>query len=93
MAYCLLGLFGINMPLLYGEGGPQAFKRLQLAIVEARHDPTLLAWSWPILQARHDPGCISPARWLDERDPQDTCSCLPATPRDPSQPHLRCFLP
>ncbi|GAB7344551.1 hypothetical protein MBLNU457_2376t1 [Dothideomycetes sp. NU457] len=45
MAYCLLGLFGINMPLLYGEGRAQACKRLQLAIVEAEHDPSLLAWS------------------------------------------------
>jgi len=44
-AYCLLGLFGINMPLLYGEGRAQALKRLQLAIVEAEHDPTLLGWS------------------------------------------------
>ncbi|KAM7210457.1 hypothetical protein V8F06_014159, partial [Rhypophila decipiens] len=29
MAYSLLGIFGIHMPLLYGEGGPRAFQRLQ----------------------------------------------------------------
>jgi hypothetical protein len=29
MAYCLLGLFSINMPLLYGEGEERAFLRLQ----------------------------------------------------------------
>lgn len=28
-AYCLMGIFGINMPLLYGEG-ENAFRRLQL---------------------------------------------------------------
>jgi hypothetical protein len=28
MAYCLLGIFDINMPLLYGEGGEKAFLRL-----------------------------------------------------------------
>lgn len=28
MAYCLMGLFGVNIPLLYGEG-PNAFLRLQ----------------------------------------------------------------
>jgi len=28
MAYCLLGLFNVNMPLLYGEKG-MAFIRLQ----------------------------------------------------------------
>ncbi|KAK4043937.1 heterokaryon incompatibility protein-domain-containing protein [Parachaetomium inaequale] len=31
-AYCLLGIFGVNMPLLYGEG-PGAFLRLQHEIV------------------------------------------------------------
>lgn len=30
-AYCLLGIFGINMPLLYGEG-QKAFIRLQVSI-------------------------------------------------------------
>lgn len=34
MAYCLLGLFDVNMPLLYGEGGPQAFLRLQEEIIK-----------------------------------------------------------
>ena len=28
-AYCLMGLFNVNMPLLYGEGGQKAFVRLQ----------------------------------------------------------------
>ena len=29
LAYSLLGLFDVNMPMLYGEGGRQAFLRLQ----------------------------------------------------------------
>lgn len=32
MAYCMLGLFDVNMPLLYGEG-EKAFMRLQLGII------------------------------------------------------------
>ncbi|ORY08990.1 heterokaryon incompatibility protein-domain-containing protein [Clohesyomyces aquaticus] len=32
MAYCLLGIFGVNMPLLYGEGN-RAFLRLQVQSV------------------------------------------------------------
>ena len=32
LAYCLLGLFGVNMPLLYGEGS-KAFLRLQVGKV------------------------------------------------------------
>jgi hypothetical protein len=33
-AYCLLGLFDVNMPLLYGEGGRYAFRRLQQVVFE-----------------------------------------------------------
>lgn len=29
IAYCLFGLFKVNMPLLYGEGAHGAFRRLQ----------------------------------------------------------------
>ncbi|KAJ1324232.1 HET domain-containing protein [Microdochium nivale] len=43
MAYCLLGLLGINMPLLYGEGH-KAFLRLQQEIIRSTYDHTLLAW-------------------------------------------------
>ena len=43
MAYCLLGIFQINMPLLYGEGD-RAFIRLQEEIIKNSTDMTLLAW-------------------------------------------------
>ncbi|KAK5651520.1 hypothetical protein OQA88_11974 [Cercophora sp. LCS_1] len=44
MAYCLLGIFGINMPLLYGEG-KNAFRRLQEELMRAYpFDHTLFAW-------------------------------------------------
>lgn len=42
-AYCLLGLFGVNMPLLYGEGR-NAFIRLQLEILSKSDDETIFAW-------------------------------------------------
>jgi hypothetical protein len=42
-AYCLLGIFGINMPLLYGEG-PNAFYRLQEEIIKRSTDQSILAW-------------------------------------------------
>ncbi|KAJ5710487.1 HET-domain-containing protein [Penicillium malachiteum] len=41
-AYSLLGLFGINMPLLYGEG-ESAFIRLQEEILKNSDDQSLLA--------------------------------------------------
>ncbi|KAK3300585.1 heterokaryon incompatibility protein-domain-containing protein [Chaetomium fimeti] len=44
IAYCLLGIFGVNMPLLYGEG-KKAFRRLQEEIMKAYPtDHTLFAW-------------------------------------------------
>ncbi|CAH0021202.1 unnamed protein product [Clonostachys rhizophaga] len=46
MAYCLLGLFGINMPLLYGEG-VKAFYRLQEQILRQQEDYTMFTWIAP----------------------------------------------
>ncbi|KAH9866317.1 hypothetical protein J1614_008883 [Plenodomus biglobosus] len=58
LAYCLLGLFRVNMPLLYGEGD-RAFLRLQVSqgmpysvqyllvqeeIMKSSDDQTILAW-------------------------------------------------
>ncbi|APA07431.1 hypothetical protein SS1G_12973 [Sclerotinia sclerotiorum 1980 UF-70] len=45
MAYCMLGMFGINMPLLYGEGA-KAFVRLQEEIIKVSVDHTIFCWSW-----------------------------------------------
>ncbi|KIW45055.1 uncharacterized protein PV06_03476 [Exophiala oligosperma] len=44
IAYCLLGLFDINMPLLYGEG-ERAFVRLQEEIIKVSTDYSIFAWS------------------------------------------------
>lgn len=44
IAYSLLGIFGVSMPLIYGEG-PRAFLRLQEEIARSAFDPTLLAWN------------------------------------------------
>ncbi|KAI6095841.1 heterokaryon incompatibility protein-domain-containing protein [Pisolithus croceorrhizus] len=42
-AYSLMGLFGVNMPMLYGEG-KKAFRRLQLEIIREYNDQSILAW-------------------------------------------------
>jgi hypothetical protein len=46
-AYSLLGLFGVSMPLLYGEGR-QAFRRLQEEILRVEEDYTLFVWDTTI---------------------------------------------
>ena len=43
-AYCLLGIFDVNIPLLYGEG-KKAFTRLQQEILRSSHDESLFAWT------------------------------------------------
>ncbi|OJT09273.1 Vegetative incompatibility protein HET-E-1 [Trametes pubescens] len=42
-AYSLMGLFGITMPTIYGEGR-EAFRRLQKEIMKRWSDQTLFAW-------------------------------------------------
>ncbi|KAI1261752.1 HET-domain-containing protein [Xylariaceae sp. FL1019] len=44
IAYSLLGIFDINMPLLYGEGD-KAFMRLQSEIIRSCPDLSILAWA------------------------------------------------
>lgn len=48
IAYCLLGIFGIQMALLYGEGH-KAFLRLQEEIIRVSNDQTIFCW-----QAKRD---------------------------------------
>ena len=44
VAYSLLGIFEVNMPLLYGEGS-RAFTRLQEEILKQSDDQSLFVWS------------------------------------------------
>ncbi|CAI6313011.1 unnamed protein product [Periconia digitata] len=44
IAYCLIGLFDVNMPLLYGEGAQKAFVRLQEEIIRDNNDLSIFAW-------------------------------------------------
>ncbi|KAK4444725.1 HET-domain-containing protein [Podospora aff. communis PSN243] len=47
IAYCLLGIFGVNLPLLYGEEH-RAFRRLQEEIIRTTPDLSILAWKVPV---------------------------------------------
>lgn len=46
MAYCLLGIFDVNMPLMYGEEH-EAFRRLQVAMLLSHPDLSIFAWRLP----------------------------------------------
>ncbi|RDX41402.1 HET-domain-containing protein [Lentinus brumalis] len=45
-AYSLMGIFGVNMPTIYGEGS-RAFIRLQLEIIRTSTDQSIFAWGKP----------------------------------------------
>ena len=67
MAYSLMGLFEVNMPLLYGEGGLRAFRRLQLEILRKSDDESIFAWSSdrsPDLQGVLSPLAASPSYFI-----------------------------
>ncbi|KAK7450135.1 hypothetical protein VKT23_013017 [Stygiomarasmius scandens] len=45
VAYCLMGIFGVGMPPIYGEGGERAFMRLQQEIIKISDDRSIFAWT------------------------------------------------
>lgn len=60
MAYSLLGLFGISMPMLYGEGA-EAFLRLQKVLIETYNDQTIFAWEFPPENTLEWDGVLAPS--------------------------------
>jgi hypothetical protein len=60
IAYCLLGLVGVNMPLLYGEGN-KAFLRLQQEIIRQTDDESIFAWCDPTVTLGHVSGILAPS--------------------------------
>ncbi|RDW70383.1 hypothetical protein BP5796_08780 [Coleophoma crateriformis] len=44
MAYCLMGILNVTMPILYGEGARKAFRRLQEEFMKNSFDYSLFAW-------------------------------------------------
>lgn len=52
IAYSLMGLFNVFMPMLYGEGS-RAFTRLQEEIMKQTEDYTIFAWRASYLDGSH----------------------------------------
>ncbi|TBU45283.1 hypothetical protein BD309DRAFT_918148 [Dichomitus squalens] len=86
-AYCLMGIFDIHMPTLYGEG-QHAFHRLQEEIMKNSTDTSLFAWdSDPTLTRLNfsgrplpdhcSPACLhdAPSTYLFARSPSDFYLC------------------
>ncbi|KAI0977093.1 heterokaryon incompatibility protein-domain-containing protein [Xylaria arbuscula] len=67
IAYCLLGIFDIYMPMLYGEG-ENAFLRLQEEICKSTDDLSIFAW-----KRQHPDGFLNSG--LFARPPAEYSSC------------------
>ncbi|KNG81941.1 hypothetical protein ANOM_008868 [Aspergillus nomiae NRRL 13137] len=64
-AYCLMGIFSVNMPMMYGEGEERAFIRLQEKIMTQDDDRSIFAWYDPKAEASTHHGLLatSPAQF------------------------------
>lgn len=97
-AYCLLGIFGINMPLIYGEGS-KAFRRLQLAIMRTHpEDHTLFAWgtvvdqpSWIVTEKPKSVWSMTPLPWKPPTERPEMMGLLANSPKDFENSHM--FVP
>jgi hypothetical protein len=68
-AYSLLGIFSVNMPLIYGEG-ESAFRRLQEEILKYSTDQTVFCWRSPSSSYATWRGLLarSPSEFADSGD-------------------------
>lgn len=65
-AYSLLGIFDVNMPMIYGEG-MKSFRRLQEEIMKSSTDETLFVWKTRFEDTRKVFGLLA-------QSPDDFCS-------------------
>ncbi|KAI3328551.1 HET-domain-containing protein [Ustulina deusta] len=61
MAYCLMGVFSVSMPMLYGEGAEKAFLRLQEELMKGSDDQSLFAWASPSSPPQRRFGLLAPS--------------------------------
>ena len=90
IAYCLMGIFDVNMPLLYGEG-QKAFIRLQEEIMKHSDDQSLFAWTDPTASEDYQHGLLakSPAHFVNSGNIMPYHSWEPSAPFSISNKGLR----
>ncbi|KAM0250925.1 hypothetical protein ACHAQJ_008421 [Trichoderma viride] len=74
IAYCLMGVFDVNMPMMYGEG-KKAFIRLQEEVFKQIQDDSLFAW-----RASEESASEAPYRGLFASSPKEFASDVTITP-------------
>lgn len=94
IAYCLLGIFNVNIPLLYGEG-LKAFQRLQEEIIRTSDDQSLFAWEDRATTRGRMSGLLAecPAQFADCGDVGGRSSPFDLEPYSMTNKGLRIQLP
>ncbi|KAM7185532.1 Heterokaryon incompatibility protein (HET) domain containing protein [Rhypophila sp. PSN 637] len=100
IAYCLMGIFDVNMPMLYGEGS-KAFIRLQEEILRNSEGQSLFAWAASEESAKQAPYrglfASSPAEFADSFDvdsfPRLSAFQTPMTPINRGIPFTSVLIP
>ncbi|KAK4222016.1 hypothetical protein QBC38DRAFT_504416 [Podospora fimiseda] len=74
LAYCLLGIFNVNMPMIYGEARERAFQRLQEVIIQSygrsvqeTSETDLFIFAWRERFDWQDSGLYA-VSWLDHQE-------------------------
>ncbi|OGM48982.1 hypothetical protein ABOM_003095 [Aspergillus bombycis] len=87
-AYCLMGIFSVNMPMVYGEGEKRAFIRLQEKIMKQYDDRSIFAWYDPAASPDTQHGLLatSPAQFAFSHNivaynPWESCAPFSMTNR------------
>ncbi|CVK97668.1 related to beta transducin-like protein [Fusarium mangiferae] len=89
IAYCLLGIFNVTMPMIYGEGR-KAFERLQLKIMEQTTDDSILAWGVKVqgmeFESQTGPREDNTSAGIFAKSPMDFAKCgrIVPKPLDPT---------
>lgn len=80
-AYSLLGLLGVGMPLIYGEGEERAFVRLQKELIRSSNDESIFVWGPAPVSGRVLPCVFTAQTDTEGRNPRDS-RVLATSPRD-----------
>jgi hypothetical protein len=86
-AYCLLGIFGVTMPMIYGEGN-KAFRRLQEEIMRDIGDDSILAWGLDRTNPTHDSSIEVLSGGILAAAPSDFANCGQIISRERSANNL-----
>ncbi|KAI1787820.1 heterokaryon incompatibility protein-domain-containing protein [Ganoderma leucocontextum] len=79
-AYCLMGIFGVYMSTIYGEGR-HAFVRLQEEIIKKSSDQTIFAWG-SILDNYHSGPFVTTAKEHDYEPQSEVETLFASSPAD-----------